>query len=380
MTRVRVAVVSPLPPSPSGVADYAARLNRELEREFEVTACESVRAGQFPPCDVALYHIGNNRLHAGAYRAAIERPGIVVLHDAVLHHFYLGHLGREDYIDEFVYNEGEWFRDRAAVYWRESGAAESDERYFRYPMLRRIVERSQAVIVHNRKALRMVEEAAAALAQGLRIFEIPHFVEPPPVVDSGRAAETRRKLGIPEEAVVIGCLGYLRPSKRVGTLLDAARSLDGRCALLLAGEFTSSDYGKSILRRAGTIPLVRVPHLPEAQWLDMASIVDICVNLRYPSAGETSGIVMRMMAMGKPVLVTRGEEVAGLPEHTVIKVDDGDVEVELLSELLRVLAKDADLRESIGTAAREHVLAYHSIEGVVEKYVEVIREVASMRE
>ena len=377
MTRVRVGVVSPLPPSPSGVADYASRLNRELGRQFEVVARESVREAQSPACDVALYHLGNNRLHAGAYQAVIERPGIVVLHDAVLHHFYLGHLPRDRYIEEFVHNQGEWFRDRAAAYWRQSGTAESDERYFRYPMLRRIVEHSRAVIVHNPKARHMVEQAAAAHAPGVRVFEIPHFVERPPETDAGRRAAARRKYAIPEEAVVIACLGYLRPSKRVGPLLDAARSLDEPHALLLAGEFTSLDYERSILRRAGAIPLVRVPHLPEEQWLELASIVDICVNLRYPSAGETSGILMRMMALGKPVLATCGEEVAGLPAHAVVRVDHGDGEVELLSEYLRALSRDSDLRESIGAAAREHVLAHHSIEGVVEKYVEAIREVGS---
>lgn len=374
---MRVAVVSPLPPARSGVADYAARLNRELEREFEVVASESADEAKIQGCHAALYHLGNNRLHAGAYEAALAHPGIVVLHDAILHHFYLGQLPRQEYIEEFVYNEGEWFRDRAAEYWRQSGAAESDERFFRYPMLRRVVERNRAVIVHNPKARRMVEQAAEAHAPGLRVFEIPHFAEPPPVDDSGRRTAARRQYEIPEESVVIACLGYLRPSKRVGALLDAVRSLNVPYTLLLAGEFTSSDYENSILHRAGGIPLVRVRHLPEEQWLELASIVDVCVNLRYPAAGETSGILMRMMALGKPVLVTCATEVAGLPAHAVVKVDHGDGEVELLSELLRALSKNADLREAIGSAAREHVLAHHSINRVAKQYAEVIRAVAA---
>jgi glycosyltransferase involved in cell wall biosynthesis len=365
-----------LPPARSGVADYAARLNRELRREFEILASESASAAELRAFDAALYHLGNNRLHAGAYQPALAHPGIVVLHDAVLHHFYLGHLPREQYVEEFVYNEGEWFRGRAAEYWRSSAAAESDERYFRYPMLRRVVERSRAAIVHNPRARRMVEQAAGLRAPGLRIFEIPHFVEPPRVPDAARRAAIRRKYGVPEEPVVIACLGYLRPSKRVVSLLDAIRSLDVPYALLLAGEFTSADYENSILRRAAGIPLVRVPHLPEEEWFELASIADICVNLRYPSAGETSGIVMRMMAMGKPVVVTHGEEVASLPAHAVVRVDHGEAEVEMLAEFLRALSRDVDLCESIGAAAREHVLAHHSINRVAKQYADAIRTVA----
>src|SRR5207253_9475044 len=40
-------------------------------------------------CDIALYHLGNNALHAAIYRRALDEPGVVVLHDAVLQHFLL---------------------------------------------------------------------------------------------------------------------------------------------------------------------------------------------------------------------------------------------------------------------------------------------------
>lgn len=375
---VRVAVVSPLPPARSGVADYAARLNRELQSEFRVQAFESPSADELKSFDAALYHLGNNRLHAGVYRAAIDHPGIVVLHDAVLHHFYLGALSRQEYIEEFVYNEGEWFRERAAEYWRNSAAAEADERYFRYPMLRRVVERSRAVIVHNAKARRMAEQAAESHARELRIHEIPHFVEPPPELDPAGQRATRQKFKIPDGVIVIACLGYLRPSKRIASLLDAVRVLDLPYRLLLAGEFTSSDYENSIMCRADGVPLVRVPHLPEKEWYGLAAIADICVNLRHPSAGETSGIVMRMMAMGKPVVVTCGEEVARLPAHAVVRVDPGEAEVEMLAELLRVLANNVELRDSIGAAAREHVLGCHAITEVAKQYSNVIRAVADV--
>ena len=36
--------------------------------------------------DVALYQIGNNPYHAFAYEMALEHPGVVVLHEANLHH------------------------------------------------------------------------------------------------------------------------------------------------------------------------------------------------------------------------------------------------------------------------------------------------------
>ncbi len=87
-----VGFFSPLPPARTGVADYSAALLAELRRHGRV----QVAPGQ---SDVALYHLGNNGLHAAIYRQALERPGVVVLHDAVLHHFLLGQLDRSAYIE-----------------------------------------------------------------------------------------------------------------------------------------------------------------------------------------------------------------------------------------------------------------------------------------
>src|ERR1035438_10034326 len=125
---------SPLPPARTGVADYAAALLAELRRHGPVDVAPE-------RCDVALYHLGNNPLHAGVYRRALQQPGVVTLHDAVLHHFLLGQLDEMSYVEEFVYNYGEWNRGLAGELWRGRAASGTDPRYFEYPMLKRVAER-----------------------------------------------------------------------------------------------------------------------------------------------------------------------------------------------------------------------------------------------
>ena len=85
---MKLALVSPLPPARSGVADYAAELLAALRQHAPVDVVEEPRPGY----DNAIYHIGNNPLHLAAYRAALQQPGVAVLHDAVLHHLLLGTL------------------------------------------------------------------------------------------------------------------------------------------------------------------------------------------------------------------------------------------------------------------------------------------------
>jgi hypothetical protein len=83
---------------------------------------------------------------------------VVVLHDAVLQHFLLGHLSETEYVDEFAYNYGEWNCGLGSELWRGRAGSAADERYFRYPMLRRVAERARAVVVHNPAAARIVKE------------------------------------------------------------------------------------------------------------------------------------------------------------------------------------------------------------------------------
>ena len=174
---------SPLPPSRTGVADYAARLLAALRRHGTV-AVNPARA------DVWLYHLGNNQLHRAIYQRALARPGVVVLHDAVLQHFFLGALTEQEYVDAFVYNYGEWHRWTAQELWRGRAGSALNERYYAYAMLRQIAEVSKAIIVHNPAAARIVREHAP----DAHVVEIPHHVVPAPRTPRD---EARRHFGVP---------------------------------------------------------------------------------------------------------------------------------------------------------------------------------------
>src|SRR6185295_18852761 len=125
---MKVGFFSPLPPAPTGVAEYAAAL-LPLLRSFGVVEIAPEE------CDVALYHVGNNALHRDIYLRALRHPGVVVLHDAVLQHLLLGVLGANEYVEEFVYNYGEPCRDLGRQLWEQRARSGADVRYFARPML-----------------------------------------------------------------------------------------------------------------------------------------------------------------------------------------------------------------------------------------------------
>ena len=86
---MKVAYYSPLPPSRSGIADYSALLLPALRERVDVVVAEPGKRA--PAADVALYHVGNDPdAHGWIVDALQERPGLVVLHEHVLHHLIAG--------------------------------------------------------------------------------------------------------------------------------------------------------------------------------------------------------------------------------------------------------------------------------------------------
>ena len=93
--------------------------------------------------------------------------------------------------------------------------------------------------------------------------------------------------------------------------------------------------------------------------------MDVVVNLRYPASGETSGIGLRMMGIGKPVLTSDGEG---------LEVPAGVGEEERLAETMRECAEHPGRVREYGLAVRERVRREHDLGVVAERYMAVLRE------
>jgi glycosyltransferase involved in cell wall biosynthesis len=371
---VTVGYFSPLPPERTGVADYAAALLAEL-RKPEVRKDARVEVAP-ATSNIALYHLGNNPLHRTIYAKALETPGVVVLHDAVLNHFLLGTLDQRGYVEEFVYNYGEWTRTMAAGLWHDRASSSSDRRYFDYPMLRRIAERSRAVVVHNPAAAAMVREHAARA----RIVEIPHLFATPELPGPAESIRYRQTLGIDPGDFLFGVFGYLRESKRLVTVLQAFEKLhqeNPRTALLVAGQFVSTDLERAVQPMLASGGVFRRPHLLEREFWLAATAVDACINLRYPAAGETSGIAVRLMGMGKPVLLTDGLECSRFPEDACMRIAHGPSELDSLLTHMILLTSMQEVADTVGKRGAAYIQNSHRVEEIGKQYWQLLCEFGS---
>jgi glycosyltransferase involved in cell wall biosynthesis len=358
---MKVGFFSPMPPAPSGVADYSAALLPLLR------CCGAVDIAP-SECDIALYHVGNNTLHRAIYHQAITRPGVVVLHDAVLQHLMLGMLDSCQYIEEFVYNYGESSRGLGRELWEQRARSGADVRYFAHPMLKRIATVSRAVIVHNPAAAALVSQHAPQS----QVFEIPHFFEPPVLPSADETMRFRASLGVTPETLLIGAFGHQRETKRLAVLLRAFQQSSANTRLLVSGEFVSSTFESAIAPRLHHPRVIRAPYLPEPEFWRYAAASDLCINLRYPSAAETSGIAIRMMGIGKPVVFTAGEALDRIPANACLRIDAGPEEEKMLAGYIAWLAGNREAGLEIGRRAAAHIAQHHAAERVAREYWNVL--------
>lgn len=347
---------APRPPAATGVADYAESLHRALAAQGEVRWNQS-------KSDIVLYHIGNNGFHREIYERALQHPGVVILHDAVLHHFLLGTLTEREYRNEFEYNFGNWSGGLAAELWRSRSRSASDPRYFDYPMIRRIAERSKAVIVHSQRAADLVRRHAP---EARAIEVIPHLFEPP--------AETAPLLRW-ENRAVFGVFGHLRESKRLSSVLKAIHDVPG-ALLVIAGKFVSQEHERALEAEMLSKRVIVLPFADQDEFWRRARAVDVCVNLRSPSVGETSGITVRMMGIGKPVIVTADGEAKDYPPGSCASVESGPAEQEMLTVVMQWLSSSFSDRQAMGEVARRHIAQNHAPAAVASKVWKVLQTAA----
>jgi glycosyltransferase involved in cell wall biosynthesis len=409
----RLAFLSPLPPAPTGIADYSADVlallaprhdidvfhdQVRVDRERLPAACGVYAADSFlarhaeRPYDLAVYQMGNSRAHAFLYPLLTRVPGLLVLHDLVLHHArarefldspeaaaYRAEPSDARLRERLRARLEEYSSEIAHTYPAQAGRLEEvhlatvgDLLPYAYPLFRLPVEASRLTAAHND----YVVEAVRDEVPGAAAVRIPMPVSGA-AVDPAAVGALRESYGISPGDFVVGAFGLLTREKRVLTVARAAARATAalpRLRLLLVGplpdrpglERMLADTG--VLRQSvvtGRVPLWTLPAHIEA--------ADLVAHLRYPTARETSAALLRVLAQGRPTLISDLEHLADVPADAVLRADVTDEEGELTRAILR-LSDDFRSRIRLGQRARAFVKRAHAPLRCLEAYEAAIEE------
>lgn len=387
MYRPRIAWFSPLQPVESGISLYCEQLIPILAERFDIDVVVDgyrptklketyqvrvVDQARYRPAsyDLIIYQIGNSPAHVYMLPWMARVPGLMVLHDTMLNHLQIQTAVATgtliDYRDEMEKRYGAEGRAAAERVLR----GQSPDELFRFPMSEQLVEGSLGTIVHSAYAQAEVQ----GWVPDAKVFRVPHGLRLPEEIDR---VDARRVLGLPVDQFLIGSVSHINPHKRVDVVLRAfkqlRRSIPAR--LMLAGSVSSGFPLQRLISHLGLDQVVETPGYVtdhEARLITAAS--DVIVNLRYPTAGETSGSLLHAMATGRPVLVSRTGSFTEIPAGAAIEIPVDALEESMVFRVLTRLAEDQLFRDEVGRRAREFVAEHHSLTRWANGYIEAIAD------
>jgi len=396
---MKVAFFTPVSPQKTGIADYSEQeilpylskfcdIDIFIDKDIKPSNNKLVKNFNIYPYtdfpnleknyDIPIYQMGNNPLHKFVYDTLIQYPGIVVLHDIFLHGFLwnisLCQGDHEKYIDMFEYCYG-----KKGVRIAQIAASSGVFPEFEYPLIKKIIDKSLGVVSHSQYGINLImKENKESIVK--KINQPYSVLNNEGEINDGSNIKTNFKLT--KFFPIITSFGYIFPHKRFDIILKSfKRFLDQYPAavLILVGEdmmnlnrlITNLGLTKSVIQTG------YVSHLQAQQYLDIS---DFCINLRYPTAGETSRSVLQIMASQKPVIVSKVGWFSELPGNACLKVDVDQYEEETLLQYMIALSSNPEFKKIIGDNARDYVTREHDPQKIAHEYSNFMEGILNDRE
>jgi glycosyltransferase involved in cell wall biosynthesis len=236
-------------------------------------------------------------------------------------------------------------------------------------------ERAALVLAISEGTRRSVAEVGVPNA---KIVVVPNVMRADEIryTDQGRAG-VRSRLGIPQQAFVVGCISRFHPKKRNDVVVRAAEALaDERVHLILAGGGETEPELRQLAE-----PLGARAHFiatPGAEVPDVLSAFDVSVFCPSPTEGAPRAVILGMLA-SRPCLSTGAEGVADLikPEFGGISSPENDPDA-LQGLIARYLDDPARLARE-GQAARAYAERTYAAPVVAERIEQLLGEAVAER-
>lgn len=394
----RLAYLTPLPPAASGIAMFGRRIMPLLAERFDV----SVFTENIPPdtagkteyeilplerfdlnpsgkdFDAVLYQIGSNKIHCGIYLSALLRPGVAMLHEFALHHLInaitIGAGDDEAYTAEFKKYYGAEGEEIARLV--HTGRAATETLIFHYPFFSRITERSRALITTTMTSKKVI----GAEYPGKPVYYLP-ICGNIDLTDADKAA-ARKKLSIGNE-FIIGIFGLINKAKKTELVLEAFGRLQKKypnVRLLLAGGVDPYyDLEADIKLHNIGGGLIRTGRLSDDDFHRWIAAADICVHLRYPFGGESSGALVEMMEAGKTIILPKAAQFLEIPEVCAVHIPLGRDSVDYLTAAVEEFIENPVRLDDIGKRAKAYSIEHFSPEKITSSLIEMLEEISESK-
>ncbi len=336
----RVAILSPMPPEHTGVADYTAATCDELGKLVDLHVFTETpqpaplrNVASIRPLDVlphvsagfdrVISVVGNSHLHLRILELLRRYGGACIAHDARMLGFYRILLGQDKALDVASRELGRVVTEAELNLWL------SDEGKLEALFLGEIAESAAPLIVHSSMTARLVRER-----YGVDAVHLPFTTQRPWTAADlapARRAAVRQRIGIATSEVLVVTFGFVHGTKAPEECLWALELLRGwgiPAQLHFVGDLAAYQEAPRLRALAAALGLTDYVHffegyVSEQTFRNYLLAADVGVQLRTYGFGSMSGALMDSATAGLPTVTNKSLfEAMDLPAEYVRAVPD----------------------------------------------------------
>jgi glycosyltransferase involved in cell wall biosynthesis len=335
--------------------------------------------------DFLIYNLGNHLgFHKDIFEISEKFPGIVILHDFVMHHFFAGY-----YLD--VLQDNAAYLNNMETLYGKRGLEVADkvlqgnrkpvwetDQVVDFPFFEKALGNALGVIAHSRFLARAVR----------RVYLGPVAVIHHPHYSYGNICREnsggRKSLELPEGKILLLSIGHVNPNKRIDKVIKAIGefNLQDRIHYIVIGPHENESYFEQLNG------LTRKHHLensvrffgyqPDPVMHEYMLNADAFVNLRYPPTEGASGSLLEQFYFAKPVIATDIGFFGELPDDCLMKIRPDHEESDLLDALQRLIADRAGA-QAIGVNGNKFLLENLTPQKYRERFVAFLPKLESFK-
>lgn len=332
---MKLAIITPWPPQQSGIAEYSLSLASLLSKKAEVcilTNAENpeplndvlvvqLKSDLIPNLqeyDAVIYQVGNNAQYHGFMLPILKKnPGIIHLHDMVLHHLVaeltIGENKLSAYFDIIKMCYGEKISCQINSLFDKGICLWETEYVNKIPLFENIIKYANGLFLHSKYAAEKIQTRFPYLP--LKII---------PQIYQGFTLSTPKEL---KDEVSFGIFGHIIPQKKIPLSINAVYKLAKKQTNLKFKLTIVGNHNDEIANMLDALDLsiknfsydyVISPNTQKFNALLQS--MDAVIALRNPTMGETSAIVSKSLQLGIPCFVSNTGWYAEIPGQ-IFKID-----------------------------------------------------------
>jgi glycosyltransferase involved in cell wall biosynthesis len=361
--RPRIAVLTPLPPARSGVADYSAVTLRPLKAVADLhmftptpgarweagwASLAPVSAAAFSPrlFDATLSVVGNSPHHTEIFDYLLENGGACLAHDARQIDFYVHTKGTARALAIASAECGREISEVELQRWFQS------QRELPVLFLSELAKASSPLLVHSPSTAELIRNLYSVTPAVLPFAQ--YRALPQGVGTRSARRSARERLAIPENCVVLTTFGLMSHDKGAEELVWTLKMLrtwriDAR--LVYCGN-SHPEVAAQLLELARSLEINdRITIFPEevseVTYVDYLLASDVGMQFRQYFMGGLSGALNDCIAAGLPSVANEHLAAAMIAPPFVRRVPDNLSSVLIAEAVLDILSKGDNITRPI---------------------------------